>query len=313
MVRRREKGRPITGILLLDKPTGISSNAALQSAKRLFKAEKAGHTGSLDPLATGLLPVCFGEATKVSAFLLNADKRYLSGCKLGITTVSGDSTTETVETRAVPAFSREEIEIVLQSFLGDIVQIPPMHSAIKQNGRRLYKLARVGLEVEREPRNVHIDEIKLVSFENDYLEIEVACSKGTYIRTLVSDIGVKLGTGAHVAALRRLGVGDFDLKNAITLDELEETLANSGMTALDEMLAPVEDALTHWPMVQLSMDAAFSLCHGQSVLVPKAPTEGPVCLFESTGAFLGIGEVQDDGRIAPRRLVKNPEDRVKQA
>jgi tRNA pseudouridine55 synthase len=302
--RRRKKGRDISGILLLDKPTGISSNAALQIAKRIFNANKAGHTGSLDPLATGLLPLCFGEATKISSYLLNADKRYLSGCKLGVSTVSGDSESEILETQPVPTFSKEKIQQVLESFLGEIEQIPPMHSAIKQNGQPLYKLARQGLEVEREPRRVRIDEIKLISYDADELEIEVACSKGTYIRTLVSDIGVKLGTGAHVTALRRLGVGDFDVKDAITLDELEETLANSGMTAIDEKLIPMENALTHWPAIKLSEDAAFYLRQGQPVLIPKAPTEGLVCLFESAGGFLGIGHVQDDGRVAPKRLLK---------
>lgn len=301
---RRGKGRDINGILLLDKVTGISSNTALQQIKRLFRANKAGHTGSLDPLASGLLPICLGEATKMSQFLLDADKRYFVEATLGVTTTTGDAEGDIVSTEPVRAYAKDEILRVLQRFLGESDQIPPMHSAIKKDGVPLYKLAHQGIEIEREARKITIHSLELIDYNNDLLHLDVACSKGTYIRTLVEDIGKALGCGAHVSGLRRLKVGAFDIKNAVTLSELEGTLADSGLDAIDGRLLPVEAALESWPQVSLSADAAFYLRQGQPVLVPKAPTRGWVRLFYNTDQFLGVGEIIDDGRVAPRRLLR---------
>jgi len=301
MGRRHNKGRAVSGILLLDKPQGITSNRALQIVKRLFNAAKAGHTGNLDPMATGLLPICLGEATKVSGFLLDANKRYHGTCKLGVRTFSADAEGEVIETRPVGNYSRAKIEKILASFLGDIEQIPPMHSALKVDGQPLYKLAHQGIEIERKPRQVHIFENSLLRYENDEIDIDVSCSKGTYIRTLAEDIGEKLGCGAHLSALRRTASGPFQLENAITLDELS-SLAEQGFDVIDDLLIPAEDALADWPSVNLTENAAYYVCQGQAVLVPKAPTTGLVRLFSEEKGFIGIGEILEDGRVAPRRL-----------
>jgi len=303
MARRRAKGRDVHGILLLDKPSGITSNAALQQVKRLYFARKAGHTGSLDPLASGVLPICMGEATKVSAFLLDADKRYRVRCQLGVRTATGDAEGEVLETRAVNSYSRAQLESVLEQFRGSIEQIPPMYSALKHQGQRLYKLARQGVEVERQPRPVEIYALVLTAQDDDWIEIDVHCSKGTYVRTLVEDIGEKLGCGAHVCALRRTGVGPYDETGLVTITVLEE-LKQSDLAAMDRLLLPIESALTQWPGVELSTDAAFYLQQGQPVLVPRAPTSGWVRLYERDHTFLGMGEILDDGRVAPRRLMK---------
>lgn len=303
MGRRRAKGRDVNGILLLDKPSGITSNDALQQVKRLYFARKAGHTGSLDPLASGVLPICMGEATKVSAFLLDADKRYRVRCQLGVRTATGDAEGETVETRAVDSYSRAQLESVLEQFRGSIEQIPPMYSALKHQGQRLYKLARQGVEVERQPRPVEIYAMLLTAQGDDWIEIDVHCSKGTYVRTLVEDIGEKLGCGAHVCALRRTGVGPYDEAGLVTIATLEE-LKQSDLAEMDRLLLPIESALTQWPGVELSSDAAFYLQQGQPVLVPRAPTSGWVRLYERDHTFLGMGEILDDGRVAPRRLMK---------
>ncbi len=303
MGRRRAKGRDIHGILLLDKPSGITSNDALQQVKRLYFARKAGHTGSLDPLASGVLPICMGEATKVSAFLLDADKHYRVRCQLGVRTATGDAEGEVLETRAVGCYSPEQLEAVLQQFRGSIEQIPPMYSALKHQGQRLYKLARQGIEVEREPRTVEIYALWLTEQGDDWIEIDVHCSKGTYVRTLVEDIGEKLGCGAHVCALRRTGVGPYDETGLVTIATLEQ-LKETEPAAMDALLLPVESALTQWPDVRLSSDAAFYLQQGQPVLVPHAPTSGWVRLYERDHTFLGMGEILDDGRVAPRRLMK---------
>ena len=303
MGRRRAKGRDVNGILLLDKPSGITSNDALQQVKRLYFAKKAGHTGSLDPLASGVLPICMGEATKVSAFLLDADKHYRVRCQLGVRTATGDAEGEAVETRAVESYSRAQLEAVLDQFRGRIEQIPPMYSALKHQGQRLYKLARQGVEVERQPRPVEIYTLLLTAQGDDWIEIDVHCSKGTYVRTLVEDIGEKLGCGAHVGALRRTGVGPYDEAGLVTIATLEE-LKQSDPAAMDRLLLPIESALTQWPGVELSSDAAFYLQQGQPVLVPRAPTSGWVRLYERDNTFLGMGEILDDGRVAPRRLMK---------
>lgn len=303
MGRRQNKGRRVNGILLLDKPIGLTSNDALQRVKWLYRAQKAGHTGSLDPLADGLLPLCFGNATKISAYLLDADKRYSTRVRLGETTVTADAEGEVVERREVGDLDRARIEAVLAEFTGEISQLPPMYSALKHNGERLYNLARKGIEVEREPRTVHIYELRLVAMELPEIEIEVHCSKGTYIRTLAEDIGKRLGCGGHVRALRRTGVGPYGAEAMVTMEQIEEA-SQSGADALDAFLLPLESAVGHWPPVQLTADSAFYLRSGQPVLVPKAPTEGWVRIYDELKTFMGVGEILDDGKVAPRRLMQ---------
>jgi tRNA pseudouridine55 synthase len=299
---RHSNQRRVNGILLLDKPSGLTSNAALQAVKKLYRARKAGHTGSLDPLATGLLPICFGEATKVSGFLLDADKDYRVTCKFGERTTTGDAEGEVLEQRPVEGLSEDRLREVMQGFLGDIEQIPPMYSALKHTGERLYKLAREGVEVEREPRQVTIHALELLTLTPPLAEIRVHCSKGTYVRTLVEDIGEALGCGAYVSGLRRLGVGPFDDSQMIDMEGLQ-AVAGESEHALDQLLLPLESGLAQWPDVRLSSDAAFYLRQGQPVLVPKAPTAGLVRLYEGESRFLGVGEILDDGRVAPRRLM----------
>ena len=303
MARRHSNQRRVNGILLLDKPTGLTSNAALQQVKKLFRARKAGHTGSLDPLASGLLPICLGEATKVSAFLLDADKQYQVTCKLGERTTTADAEGEVVETRPVDGVSEKQLRKVMAHYLGDIEQIPPMYSAVKHQGQRLYKLARQGIEVEREPRPITIHEMNLLDFQLPLAEISLRCSKGTYVRTLVEDIGEELGCGAHVTGLRRLGVGPYNETGLVTLSTLEQLRAEGGEAALDKLLLPMESGLAQWPGVRLSSDAAFYLRQGQPVLVPHAPTTGWVRLYMGEKQFMGVGEILDDGRVAPRRLL----------
>jgi tRNA pseudouridine55 synthase len=245
-----------------------------------------------------------GEATKVSAFLLDSDKRYQVRCQLGIRTATADAEGEVLETRPVGVYSREQLEAVLEEFRGSIEQIPPMYSALKHQGQRLYKLARQGVEVEREPRPVEIYELTVAGQGEDWLEISVHCSKGTYVRTLAEDIGYRLGCGAHVSALRRTSVGPYGDDKLVGLEMLRE-LKENDMPAMDELLLPIESALSQWPDVDLSTDAAFYLQQGQPVLVPHAPTSGWVRLYEGNRSFLGMGEILDDGRVAPRRLMKS--------
>lgn len=309
--RRKPKGRNINGILLLDKPVGMTSNAALQSVKRLFKANKAGHTGNLDPMASGLLPICLGEATKVSGYLLDSDKHYLGTCQLGIRTSSGDAEGDIIEKRAVENYSQSQLLAVLEQFKGEISQIPPMHSAIKVNGQPLYKLAHQGVEIERKPRQVTIFQLELMAQREEELDLDVRCSKGTYIRTLVEDIGSELGCGAHLTALRRTGAGPFQIENAVTLETLEqmaEAAAESGFDEMDALLLPMENALADWPRVQLTENSAYYLCKGQAIQVPKAPSSGWVTLFTENARFLGVGQILGDGRVAPRRLINQNEN-----
>ena len=302
-MKTRAKGRNVSGIVLLDKPLHITSNAALQRVKRLFQASKAGHTGSLDPLASGLLPICLGEATKVSGFLLDTDKRYRAVCQLGVTTTTGDREGQILQTRPLADIDRPRLDQVLAGFIGAIEQVPPMFSALKQHGQPLYKLAQRGLTVERAPRSVHIHGIDLVTWQADQFEIEVSCSKGTYIRTLAEDIGERLGCGAHLSALRRTGVGGLDASRMVNFEELQ-ALAEQGLGVLDEqVLIPMQAALAHWPEVNVSDDAAFYLSQGQAVFVPRTPGAGWVTLFADNQRFLGLGQVLQDGRVAPKRLV----------
>ena len=297
----RPRGRAVNGILVLDKPVGMGSNETLQQVKRLYRARKAGHTGSLDRLASGVLPICFGEATKLSGYLLNADKHYVATFQLGVTTSTGDAEGAVVSQRPVPAFTASAIERAAAGFRGRIEQIPPMHSALKHKGKRLYQLAHAGIVVERQPREVTIHRFDVVRTEAEQVEVEVVCSKGTYIRTLAEDFGEALGCGANVKALRRVGAGPFTAGDMLELSTLE-SLFEQGPRALDDLLRPMESAVSQWPSVELSEGMAFYLCKGQPVLVPHAPTEGWVRIHAERAGFIGVGEVLDDGRIAPRRL-----------
>lgn len=303
MAKRRRSGRNVQGILLLDKPLGITSNQALQQVKRLFQAQKAGHTGSLDPLADGLLPICFGGATKVSAYLLDADKRYRMRAKLGVSTTTQDAEGEVLETRPADQVTEEALRETVGRFVGNLQQVPPMYSALKHKGERLYKLAREGKEVEREPRPITIYESELIAFEPPEFELDVRCSKGTYVRTLAADIGDALGCGAHVTALTRTGVGPYAGANMVSMAQLEAALEADGPQALDAFLLPIDSALDNWPAVRMSADTAFYLGQGQPVMVPNAPVSGYVRLYDANERFVGVGEIDDDGKVAPRRLL----------
>ncbi len=306
MARRSEvKGRNVIGILLLDKPVGLTSNSALQRVKSLYRAKKAGHTGSLDKAASGLLPLCFGEATKFSGFLLNADKHYRTIFQLGIQTNTGDAEGEVVYRGALQKFTRKRIEAALAGFQGTVMQVPPMFSALKHKGQRLYKLAHQGLEVDREPREITVHSITLLDYRDDELELEILCSKGTYIRTLAEDIGKELGCGAHVKSLRRIGVGPYSDENMLALAELE-TIAETGLSGLDAELLGIDSVLQDMPSIHLVDSVAFYLCQGQPVMVPKAPTHGMLRIYTEDKRFLGVGEVLEDGRVAPKRLVVSP-------
>ncbi len=299
---RRKKGRDIDGMLLLDKSPGMTSNGAVQRVKRLFQANKVGHTGSLDPIATGLLPLCLGEATKLSSFLLNTDKRYFTRVRLGRTTSTADTEGETLEEKPVPALDGALIESALRPFRGEIEQMPPMYSALKHQGRKLYELARKGVEVERQPRKISIYELRLVEYGEDWLDLDVHCSKGTYVRVLAEDIGAALGCGGHVEQLRRTAVGAFTLAQAVTFEHLE-TLEDGERLAL---LLPFSAIAEELPAFSLSAEVAFFLRKGQPVFAPNAPSAGLLRLFTREGVFLGVGEVTDDGMVAPRRLVREP-------
>jgi tRNA pseudouridine55 synthase len=301
---RKKRGRNVSGILLLDKPAGITSNGALQRVKSLFYAQKAGHTGSLDPLATGILPICLGEATKFSGFLLNADKSYLAECQLGVVTRSGDSEGEVVREQPVEGVDEERIRAVLQQFEGEIEQIPPMHSAVKVDGQPLYKLAHQGIEIEREPREVTIYGLEFVSYdrESERMVIQVHCSKGTYVRTLVEDIGEQLGCGAHVTALRRTTLGPYLEQDLLTLEQLEQ-MYQEDKFSMDQQLLPLESAVGDYEAVTLDADSSYYIRQGQPVQISGAPDEGWVRIYSAQEQFIGVGEIDRDGRVAPRRLV----------
>jgi tRNA pseudouridine55 synthase len=302
--RSRQKGRILDGILLLDKPKGITSNAALQTVKRLYNARKAGHTGSLDPLASGMLPICFGEATKFSQFLLEADKQYLVTAKLGVRTTTGDAEGEVVSEKAVPTLTEQQLQELFTRFTGVIAQIPSMFSAIKQNGQPLYKLARQGIEVEREARHITVYGFEYLSHQADQITFTVHCSKGTYVRTLVEDMGEALGCGAHVQELRRLTVGSYKAEQMQDLGKLQELSAQQDFTTMDSFLLSVDSAIERWPALALSEAAVYYLKQGQPIIVPYAPTSGWVRLTRKEGGFLGVGEILDDGKVAPRRLIQ---------
>ena len=315
---RRRRGRDVNGVVVLDKPAGLSSNDAVQRVKRLFGARKVGHTGALDPLATGVLPLCLGEATKFSQFLLNSDKEYRTKVRLGIATDTGDADGQVVAERSVEGVTRQRIDAALDAFRGDIEQVPSMYSAVKHQGEPLYKLARQGIEVEREARPVTIYRNEIVDFHGDVLELLIHCSKGTYVRTIAHDMGEALGCGAHVAQLRRTMAGPYREDDLLTLEALEDRRREGG---IDELLRPTASTVGQWPRVQLAGAPAFYLKQGQPVLVPHSPTTGWVRLYECAAGnaptnadaetdedaandrFIGVGEILDDGRVAPRRLI----------
>ncbi|MCF9329811.1 tRNA pseudouridine(55) synthase TruB [Vibrio parahaemolyticus] len=306
---RRRKGRPINGVILLDKPTGISSNDALQKVKRIYFAEKAGHTGALDPLATGMLPICLGEATKFSQFLLDSDKRYRVIAKLGERTNTSDSDGEVVETRPVDV-TLEKLEACIEKFRGESDQVPSMFSALKYQGKPLYEYARKGIEVPRESRKITVYEIILHRFEGDEVEMEVHCSKGTYIRTIVDDLGEMLGCGAHVTMLRRTAVAKYPYEKMVTLEQLNELLEQAHREEiaprelLDPLLMPMDTAVEDLPEVNLIPELADMVQHGQPVQVLGAPEQGSLRLtMGEERLFIGVGELNDDGKIAPKRLV----------
>lgn len=313
---RRRKGRLIDGVLLLNKAAGMSSNHALQRAKRLFFAAKAGHTGSLDPLATGLLPLCLGEATKFSQFLLDAEKGYISTFRLGVVTTTGDAEGEVLHEADASAVTREQVVRALEQFVGDIEQVPPMFSALKLNGQPLYKLAREGKEVERKPRPVTIHRIELLDFRpgpQAEIDVEVLCTKGTYIRTLAEDIGQVLDCGARVERLHRTRSGPFNVADAISLDELEAERGEGQAEQLDHHLLPADTPVAALPALVLPADSAYYFRQGNPVMdsqVYRLGDEGDmVRVFGETAEnaqeprFLGLGELDDDGRVAPKRLV----------
>jgi len=296
------RGRNVRGILLLDKPSGLTSNQALQRVKRLYRAAKAGHTGSLDPLATGMLPICFGAATKLAAYLLDAAKTYSVTARLGIATDTADADGQVIERAEGEPPDTRNVCRVLESFVGEIEQIPPMYSALKRDGQRLYDLARRGIVVDREPRRVHIYEIALDEYAWPVLRFTVKCSKGTYVRTLVTDIAAELGTLGHVAALRRLAVEPFDGDELVAFERIEQAAAE-GPAALDALLLPAESALRNWPSVRVASVHAEQLLRGQSVPAADDWPVGLVRLEERVLGFLGVGEVLPERRLAPRRML----------
>lgn len=302
--QRKKRGRNISGILVLDKPAGMSSNGALQHVKRLYNANKAGHTGNLDVPATGLLPICLGEATKVSAYLLDSNKTYHARCKLGITTTTGDAAGEVISEKTIPELSKQNLKQTIKKFIGEIEQVPPMYSALKHNGKRLYELAYDGIEVERKSRKITIYNIKLIDFTHDEFEIEVTCSKGTYIRTLAEDIGNDVGCGAHILTLRRLAAGPFNESQMITPGKLQD-IANVGIDQLDNLLIAMDQALLDMPEVRLTEDTVFYLCQGQTVTVSGLPKSGRIRIYNKSERFLGLGEVTEEGRLSPKRLINN--------
>ena len=296
--------RNINGVLLLDKPLGFSSNQALQKVKWLFQAAKAGHTGTLDPLATGLLPICLGEATKFAQYVTDADKTYIATLKFGATTTTGDAEGEVIRTSDVK-FTREQLETVCQSFFGEISQVPPMYSALKFEGKALYEYAREGVDIERQSRLVTIVDITITQFEKDVATITVKCSKGTYIRTLAEDIGNVLGSGAHLIGLRRIETAGYKLADAITIEQLEQKIKETPVEALQSLMLPIDSAIAYLPALTLNADAAHYLMQGQAVWVSGKIPNGEMRLFDENARFLGLGFLQEDGKIAPKRLMRD--------
>ncbi len=298
--RRGQRGDVVNGLLLLDKPTGLSSNQVLQKVKRLFNAQKVGHTGSLDPIATGLLPLCFGHATKISGMFLNSDKCYEVKIQFGANTDSGDCEGAVIDQpksgSALP--DRAQLEQVLRQFRGQIAQVPPMYSALKRNGQPLYKLARQGIVVAREPRQVTVYALSIIDFQKSTVNLRISCSKGFYIRSLAMDLGEALGCGGHVSRLRRVGVGEFSIDQAVTLEQLValESLHRQ------RLLLPIDHVLHHLPKIDLTEKTAHYFCQGQAVRALNLPKPGMARIYTDEHSFLGLGEVSTKGTILPKRL-----------
>ncbi|UXI00809.1 tRNA pseudouridine(55) synthase TruB [Photobacterium sp. TY1-4] len=309
---RRRKGRPVDGVILLDKPTGITSNDALQKVKRIYFAEKAGHTGALDPLATGMLPICFGEATKFSQFLLDSDKRYRVIAKLGERTDTSDSDGEVVETRDVKV-DRGQLERCIAKFRGTTDQIPSMYSALKYQGRPLYEYAREGIEVPRESRKITVYSVELLRFSDNEVEMELHVSKGTYIRTIVDDLGEMLGCGAHVTYLRRTGVSNFPLDRMVTLEQLDALLVQAQeqdiapRELLDPLLLPTDTAVQDLPEVNILPMLATYILHGNPVQAGRVPATGTQVRITvgEPREFIGVGVIDEEGMLAPKRVMAN--------
>ncbi len=296
---KNKKGREINGIVLLDKDTGLSSNAALQKVKRLLFAKKAGHTGALDPLASGILPICLGQATKVAGFLLNDNKRYFVRGQLGQITDTLDCEGEITETKDFKQLDEVQVKAVALSFQGDIEQVPPMYSALKKDGQPLYKLARQGIEIERKARLVTIYKLDFLGYENGIISLEVSCSKGTYIRSLIADIGDKLGCGAHVIELRRTGFAHVDIAQTLKFAELE-ALASDDFTALDAKIFKSEDLLPNIHSVSVNQQQGIDIRYGRKIKIENQ-VDSLVKMFDENAVFLGIGQIEC-GYLQPKRL-----------
>lgn len=314
MSRPRRRGRDVHGVLLLDKPQGVSSNDVLQKVKRIFNANRAGHTGALDPLATGMLPICLGEATKFSQYLLDSDKRYRVIARLGERTDTSDADGNIVQTRPV-SFSQDDLDSALESFRGETLQVPSMFSALKHQGRPLYEYARQGIEIVREPRPITVYELQFIRWQDNELELEIHCSKGTYIRTIIDDLGEKLGCGAHVIMLRRVQVARYPYERMVTLEQLNTLLTEAteaGIpleTQLDPLLLPMDSPASDFPEVNIPPAVADFFRQGQPVQASNAPAQGLVRVSEGEARkFIGMAEIADDGRLAPRRLVVEYQD-----
>jgi len=306
----RNKGRQVNGILLLNKALGVSSNKALQEVKHLYHAAKAGHTGTLDPLATGVLPICFGEATKFTQFLLDADKKYSATIRFGISTSSGDAGSKIVSESGAINLNIEKINSTLARFRGKILQVPSMYSALKHEGVRLYELARKGINVDRKARSIEIYSLEIINFrpgEFPEADFKVHCSKGTYIRSLAEDIGTSLGCGAYISNLHRDAVGEFNNNDSITQKELEFIKNSDLMDDLDSLLKPIDAGIQHLMEANLTEDATFYFCRGQPVVAPQTFRESKegdiVRVFQQEGLFIGVGEISADGKLVPKRLI----------
>jgi len=314
---KRRKGRPVNGVLLLDKPHGLSSNHALQTVKRIYFAQKAGHTGALDPLATGMLPICLGEGTKFSQYLLDTDKTYQVTAKLGVRTTTSDAGGEVVSEKEVNV-SDEQLAQALETFRGTTKQVPSMYSALKHQGQPLYKYAREGIEVPREARDITVFNLELLRFEHDEVELNIHVSKGTYIRTIVDDLGELLGCGAHVAHLRRSAVGNYPVDKMVTLPELEALLEKAiedeitPSDVLDTLLLPMNSAVDGMRRVYVDDMSANFLRHGNPVQAYNAPSDGSVQVYigdddnDEDAEFIGVGFIDDNGLLAPKRIVVAP-------
>lgn len=298
---KRKKGNDVNGILLLDKPLGRSSNSALQKVRYLFNAKKAGHTGSLDPLATGVLPICFGEASKVTPYLLNSDKSYICTAQLGITTTTGDKEGDILQSREIKPFVKADIEPVLPMFRGAIEQVPPMYSALKHNGQPLYKLARQGIEIKRKARQVTIHKLELLEYTEDSITLDIRCSKGTYIRTLAQDIGEVLGFGAHLSMLRRTEVSPFDCSKLYSIEEVE---ALSNESKLEDILLPIDSALPDLPVITLNDEETSLIQNGIKISKEGIPHVPLIRLYRNDGEFIGLGRYSSDDKLAPKRLMR---------